>query len=97
MDFYQDGSPTGNTELLWPGGRGSFIVNGGSYTSVELQAQFDNLAGFQSLDTALLIGPNIAGVVNFELPAGTKVTAVVIGAVALEHVAIRPITEVGAT
>ncbi len=97
MDFYQDGSPTGNIELLWPGGRGSFIVNGSIYTTVELQAKFDNIAGYQSLDTALVIGPNVAAVVNFELPANTLVKAVVIGDSALEHVSIRPITEVGAT
>jgi len=97
MDFYQDGAVTGNVELRWPGGRGSFIVNGTTYTSVELQAKFDNLADYQSLDAALLIGPNVSAVVNFELPANTLVKAVIVGDTTLEHVAIRPITEVGAT
>jgi hypothetical protein len=98
VDFVIDGgvqTPT-TTELLWPGGRGSFIVNGTGFTSAELKATFNVAAGEQSIDAALLV--NATGVVNFELPSGTILgVELVAGGGSFAYVSARHITEVGAT
>ena len=100
VDFIQAGvtlTPSEN-ETRWPGGRGSFIVDDGGtvITSAKLQATFDVAAGPQDIDAALSVTGT--GVVNFELPAQTRLNVVAVaGAGTFALVAARPITEKGAT
>ena len=100
VDFVQAGvtRTLGENEALWRGGRGSFIVDDGgtTITSAKLQATFDVAAGPQDIDPALSVTGT--GVVNFELPSGTRLNVVVdAGAGTFALVAARRITEVGAT
>ncbi len=84
------------TDRLWPGGRGSFIVNGTSFTDATLLADFNSGAGAQAVDGALTI--TATSVINFELPRNTLLSvSLTPGAGSFTHVAARRITEIRAT
>ena len=100
VDFVKEGVTLtlSETEKLWEGGRGSFIVDDGgtTITSAKLQATFDAALGPQDIDAALTV--TATGVVNFELPRHTKLSVVATeGAGTFALISARRITEIRAT
>ena len=98
VDFVRNGvtlSPS-PLELQWRGGRGSFVVEGTSFTSAQLLAEFDPTVGAQFVDSALTV--SATGVVNFELPTNCLLSVVLVpGAGSIDFVAALPIVEKGKT
>ncbi len=95
VDFVRSGTTLtpSDSELNWNGGRGSFVVSG-TFTSVQLLAQFDPTVGPQVIDPALTV--TATGVVNFELPNNCILSIIVVGGPP-DYVSAIPIMEKGKT